>query len=111
MDSQEAEDRFQRLLGNVARTGELLTRTGEARWASWAAVVHRELTAHDAHGLKRLLGAYGGMGSLNDLVMHPMNGHSVIDADVDAVNDELTRLRSAMYGDARALLHAVARGE
>ncbi|WP_127782076.1 hypothetical protein [Rhodococcus sp. X156] len=109
MDSLEAEDRSQRLLGNVARAHELLNRCGESWWARWIAVVQRELTAHDAHGLERLLNGYGGMGGFHDLVIHPMNGHSVAADDVDAVNNELVRLSAEMHGDARALLGALRR--
>jgi hypothetical protein len=67
------------------------------------AAVLSELAAHDAHGLDRLLSAYGGMGSFNDLVITPLNGHNVSAGDVDRVNRELSRLRSEMYDDAAAL--------
>ena len=65
--------------------------------------VHAELLSHDAHGLKRLLSAYGGMGSFNDLVIHPVNGHCVAKDEVDRVNHSLAELRSGMYADAKAL--------
>jgi uncharacterized protein DUF6966 len=40
------------------------------------------------------------MGSFNDLVIHPLNGHSVAAQEVGPVNEELDRLRSVMYEDA-----------
>ena len=32
------------------------------------------------------------MGSLNDLVIHPLNGHKVSDSEADAVNQRLASL-------------------
>lgn len=62
------------------------------------------MSTHDAHGLRRLLGGYGGMGGFNDLVIHPLNGHAVREADVGRVNTLLDTLRSALHADATALL-------
>lgn len=91
------------LFGSVERVSELLRDVSDEQWQSWIDAVHRELMAHDARGLDRLLSGYGGMGSFNDLVIHPVNGHSAGDADVDAINSELARLRSEMYEDGWAL--------
>lgn len=50
-----------------------------------------------------MLSAFGGMGSLNDLVIHPRNGHAIEDDEISAVNEELGRLTSAVYSEASAL--------
>jgi hypothetical protein len=107
VDEREAGERSRRLLRNVERTCELLIDSGDRQWVPWFDAVHRQLMAHDAHGLDRLLSGFGGMGSFNDLVIHPLNGHSVADQEVGPVNDELDRLRSVMYEDTRTLLHYI----
>jgi hypothetical protein len=38
-------------------------------WVDWLEKSHKEISAHDFHGVEYLLRAYGGMGSLNDLVV------------------------------------------
>lgn len=109
VDEREADEWYTRLVANVTAARELLTQFGEDHWASWMAAVHGDLTARDAHGLKRLIGAYGGMGSFNDVVIHPVNGHSVAEDDIDRANRSLAGLRTVMYTDAKALLHDLER--
>ena len=103
MDRQEADERYDRLLENVAAVRDLLQRVGDDHWGGRMATVYAELGALDEYGLTRLLGAYGGMGSLNDLVIHPVNGHSIPKDEVDLVNGSLDALRTALYADATAL--------
>ncbi|WP_299053183.1 hypothetical protein [uncultured Nocardioides sp.] len=104
MDEREADERYARLLTALVDARDLLERAGEARWAQWLARVETEVRAHDAHGLRRLRGAFGGTGSLNDLVLTPVNGHTVAPDEVHAVNRTLMGLLDAAYGDASALL-------
>lgn len=103
MDQHEADERHARLLTNVAAARDLLECVGEDHWSRWMSTVHTELASGDAHGLTRLLGATGGMGSLNDLVIHPMNGHTVPEGELDHVNRSLVELVSSALADARAL--------
>jgi hypothetical protein len=49
----------------------LLHAAGEPHWARRIRQSRAEIAAGDAYGLERLLGAYGGMGSLNDLHLGP----------------------------------------
>ncbi len=109
VDEQEASERSERLLVNVERARDLLAGVGVTRWADWMDAVLRELLAHDAHGLDRLLSAFGGMGSINDFVITTMNGHRVEGAKMAAVNQEFGALRSDMYADASALRMALSR--
>jgi hypothetical protein len=60
--------------------------------------------AGDGYGLQHLLGAYGGMGSFSDLVIHPANGHQIDPGDLDAVNDQLRALGEAVWSRASALV-------
>lgn len=70
----------------------------------WADHVRRaadEVAKSDAHGLKRFLGLFGGMGSLNDLVLH-RDGKPL-----QAENDELDALRARAWGLANSLRHEI----
>ena len=86
MDSSEADERVGRLLAGLDETITVLQ-------------------MHDAHGLRRLLHAYGGMGSFNDVVLTHLNGHPIDPSQEPSVNERLDALRSSMYSDATALLH------
>lgn len=110
MDRDEADERHTRLVENVARARELLQQVGEERWADWVATVYTELGSPGGSGLTRLLAAFGGMGSLNDLVIHPVNGHTLLESEVGPVNRTLDELRSILYADATAL-HEFSRAE
>jgi len=83
----------------------LLREHGERHWSSWAERCQRELNAHDAAAFDHLLGAYGGMGSFNDLLILGVNGHVVEPEREGAVNDRLDRLRTAIWTSATVLRH------
>ncbi len=40
---------------------------------------------------------FGGMGSLSDLVIHPVNGHAVAEDQIARVNETLDGLRERVY--------------
>ena len=67
--------------------------------------VRAEIQRNDANGLRRLLQAYGGMGSFNDVVLTHQNSHQIATMQERMVNERLAALRSSMYSDATALLH------
>ncbi|MDN4474209.1 DUF6966 domain-containing protein [Demequina zhanjiangensis] len=58
-----------RLLATLESMVVLLRSSDEPFWADWIEHARNEIQRRDAHGLDRLLGAYGGMGSLNDLYL------------------------------------------
>lgn len=62
-----SEARFQRLLELLRRLETALRRDGHEYWADWVQRSLREAEYRDAHGLQRFLGAFGGMGSINDI--------------------------------------------
>jgi len=75
--------------------------SGEDRWAN---VIEDDLfflRKGDAYGARRFLTYFGGMGSLNDLILCPENGHKVAKAEVSRVNDEIEALLSRAYDLAR----------
>ena len=87
---------------------DLLTADGEHHWRAWMASSLQSLEANDVGGARHLLGAYGGMGSFNDLVI----GQRVQDEGVlwtpgaGTANDRLDSLRSQAYGLAETIVDA-----
>ena len=61
-------------------------------WADWMEKSRREIASSDFHGIGRLLSAYGGMGSFNDLVAF-------------SSNDEINRLRTRAWALANLIKH------
>lgn len=57
------------LIATLASMIELLRAADEAFWADWIERARNEIRRRDAHGLDRLVGAFGGMGSLNDVYL------------------------------------------
>lgn len=86
----------------------LLRTAGETHWAAWMDESRARIEHDDPAGIEHLLGAYGGMGSFNDLILTPDNGHTVEEADVAGINDRLDMLRSEIYVLAHDLRHDAA---
>ena len=51
----------------------------------------------DFRGVEIVKGSFGGMGSFNDLIIHPMNKHSIKESEVESINKDLNYLRSKIY--------------
>lgn len=66
-------------------------------WAEQVRAAADEVARSDAHGLQRFLELFGGMGSLNDLVLH-QDGKLL-----SGENDELDRLRERAWELAQAV--------
>jgi len=84
----------------------LLERHGETYWREWLAGDAQLIRQDDVTGLEHLLSAYGGMGSFTDLVLSPLNGHKITQAEGESVNDRLHALASRAYDIARELQRA-----
>jgi len=80
----------------------LLRDHGEKQWMEWVQTDLRYLEKGDGYGAEHFLRAFGGMGSLSDLIICPENGHSIAATQVDLVNSRLQSLRSRAYELARA---------
>ena len=74
----------------------LLDGHGETNWSEWARST-ADLVEQDGFDPAIVRRSFGGMGSLNDLVIHPVNGHIIDLAEVDCVNVKLASLRSEIY--------------
>lgn len=85
------------LLGVLTRVAELLQTAGEGHWAGWVSAAADRIGRGDAGGLDSLLGAYGEMGSFNDLHLCQLNGHDVAPSREAAVNADLSKLRSTAW--------------
>jgi len=87
------------LCETLERIIELLVADNEAHWSRWMRGALDTLSSGDSAGAHRVLAAYGGMGSFNDLII----GQTVTDdrltwADGAAgMNDELDALRARAY--------------
>lgn len=92
------------LIAELGRGAALLDRHGvNARWSSLLRSYADRLGQGDRGVARDLLRQFGGMGSFNDVVIHPLNGHRIRDKDVDPVNKELDRIRHRLYTVARDL--------
>jgi hypothetical protein len=85
------------LCERLQETISLLEWVEERHWAERLRE-HSDLIANgDYEGIEGLSREFGGMGSFNDLVIHPCNGHTVSEADINLVNERLHALRSEIY--------------
>ncbi len=76
----------------IEQTAELLKAHGEEHWADWMEADARAIRARDAWGLDHFLAAFGGSGSLRDLIFHPMNGNAETAEDGRAATEQLDEL-------------------
>jgi hypothetical protein len=70
-------------------------------WADQVRKAADEVSNSDAHGVQRFLGLFGGMGSLNDLVLQRD------DRPLSVENDKLDDLRSKAWSLADNLRHEI----
>ena len=103
MSDDEFEGRLADLLATLDDASALFAKHGAHRWAAWLSENRERIANHDRYGVEHLLTAFGGMGSLNDVVFHPMNGNASGE-DIDGWdNAELAALRGKLFADATAL--------
>jgi hypothetical protein len=85
----------------------LLDEQHETRWRNWISMSRRRLINSDFAGIEKLLSAYGGMGSFNDLVV----GYYERDGTVcqrnggEQANQTLNTLRDRAWELATAIKH------
>ena len=103
MVDDDVQERLGRLDGLLAELSELLESVGETDWLTWAQRSRARLRARDESSIRGILGVFAGMGSLNDLVLHRLNGHTVAEEDHAAVNTRLRDLTSGVWEEAVAL--------
>ena len=87
------------LIGVLDDIIEILDSDGEMRWSGWMRTSKSRLESSDFSGITHLLGAYGGMGSFNDLIICQQyeNGEfSWADGHIEK-NNRLSDLRSRAW--------------
>lgn len=86
----------------LQETRALLYDVSETFWAGKIDELLRragsEVSPYDA---RRALSWFGGMGSFNDLLISPINGHRLEDGEEDRINHRLSDLREQIYLEAR----------
>ena len=80
-----------KISSNLARTAELLRRFGHPQWADRLEECSLALPQDTAYALSRLMSLYGGMGSINDVVLYE-NAKPLLDE-----NNQLQGLLSELY--------------
>ena len=83
----------------LAQAIALLEAHGERTWAGWLRDDRARILGGDQGGVTHLLAAFGGMGSLNDIVFDPINGNAETAqsglADTERLRDLLTQIHAA----------------
>ena len=85
----------------------LLQTVGETFWTDKIKRILRkgkDGEAIDIQLVEEIISWYGGMGSFNDLMISECNGHLVNSDDENKLNDELNKLRGAIYEEAVKLM-------
>ena len=79
---------------------EILSADQESHWRDWMSTSLAALEDNDLRGVEHLRGAYGGMGSFNDLVIgqRMQGGEFSWTPDAGPANDRLSALRTEAYG-------------
>jgi len=79
----------QKLVSELEKGAKLLRSCSENHWAEWLEKCANLLRAGKFQGIERFEGAFGGMGSINDLVLTPINGHTMQESEVSNYNEKL----------------------
>lgn len=84
---------------------QLLRSDDETHWSAWMAKSKARLENSDFSGITHLLGAYGGMGSFNDLIIcqQTIGGQVSWKAGHVEKNEELSQLRGRAWELADAI--------
>ena len=60
---------IEELIKTLSELAEVLDSDGASRWSSWIRTAAQRLDKGDSSGVDYLLGAYGCVGSINDLIL------------------------------------------
>lgn len=93
-----------RLLEQLEQLIAFLRFYNEMGWADYFEGPLERCRRFETGGLTRILGAYGGMDSLNDVVICQANGHRIEKNEENEANAHFWQLISEVNGLARRLL-------
>lgn len=94
---------IEELSKTIQEAADLLLSVGEQHWGNWLAKDAALIRRSDFRGVEHVLSAFGGMGSINDLIIHPINGHAVSEAETSIVNEKLEILLSSVAAKSKKL--------
>lgn len=103
VNDEELERRLSALRSVVDELVDLLDDAGETHWRDRFNKARSQLDRDDARAFELITSSFGGMGSFNDLVIHPVNGHVIAAEHVDEVNARLAELGGIVAREAREL--------
>ncbi|CAL8975390.1 hypothetical protein CELL_02037 [Cellulomonas sp. T2.31MG-18] len=95
------------LMESMTALIEVLRLHDEPFWAKWMSDDMRAVDRGDARALDHILAAYGGMGSVNDLILDRISGRILTGDERVAANENLRALLSRVYDLARSLRREV----
>jgi hypothetical protein len=99
----DAADTLTQLLADLDEAIELLRAAGETHWLAWLERDRARIAAGDVYGLDSMLGAFGGMGSFNDLILAQGDANAERMAFLRRADDRLWDLRDAIASGCQAL--------
>jgi hypothetical protein len=97
------DDHLNHLVRSMKQLETLLGDVGEDFWRDWIRKDLTKIERGDRYALDHFLRAFGGMGSFNDLTIHPANGHKISKDNAASVNHRLGVLRSQSWSSAKAM--------
>ena len=93
------------MLSGLEELADLLRAAGEEGWAERLGQVRAGIDGEQPAALQELVDMIGrpGDNGLNDLVIHPLRGHTVEEDDLDEINQRLGLLTTTSFRLARGL--------
>jgi hypothetical protein len=97
MTDAEAKTTRLELIEVLAETSQLLRAHNETHWSEFLESSRRLVEERDFRGVDQVFGGFGGMGSFNDVLTHPLNGNSIDASDVPSLNERFQSLKSNIW--------------
>ena len=88
---------------------KLLADDGEEFWREWLQTARRQIANRDIAGVEKMLEAYGGMGSFNDLEIFQDSGCRR--PRFEEANNQLRLFQNEAYGLATAIMRDFLQGK
>jgi hypothetical protein len=98
MNDAEAETKRLELIEVLKETSQLLHAYNEGHWSGFLQESRQLIADRNFRGLDQVFHSFGGMGSFNDLFIHPVNRHLIAETGVSAAHAQLEVLKSRIWG-------------
>ncbi|WP_345063460.1 DUF6966 domain-containing protein [Leifsonia kafniensis] len=103
MDESAARPDPDRLIELLNELGVLLAMYGESHWSKRLTYQSDRVNAFRLNAYAGVKSEFGGMGSLNDLLIMKANGHQLEVADERSANDWVSSLSSKIYDELKLM--------